>query len=131
MSTYNGKLGTVEVGAVAVGEVTDFSYTDSAVVTPDPALGDDWQTNKSGTKSWGGSVNANFDHGDTLGQGALAIGSEVTLNLYPQDSAAGGRKRSGSVIINSIAVTNSGNDGIVSVAFAFTGNGTATDSVVV
>lgn len=131
MATFNGKLGVVESGAAAVAEVTDFTYTDAVVVTPDPSLGDDWATNKAGTKSWSGSVNANYDHTDATGQGTFTVGAEVTLNLYPVSDVATNIKRSGSVIIDSVATTNSGNDGIVSVSFTFTGNGAATDTAVV
>ncbi len=131
MATFNGKSGVVESGAAAVAEVTDFTYTDSVVITADPSLGDDWATNKGGTKSWSGSINCNYDHTDTTGQDTFVVGAEVTLNLYAVNSAATYNKRSGSVIIDSVAVTNSGNDGIVSVSFTFTGNGAATDADVV
>lgn len=131
MATFNGKSGVVESGAAAVAEVTDFSYTDAVVVTEDPSLGDDWATNKAGTKSWSGSVNCNYDSTDATGQGTFVVGAEVTLNLYPVANAAPNIKRSGTVIIDSVVVTNGGNDPIVSVAFTFVGNGVATDAAVV
>ncbi len=131
MSTFTGKSGVIEVGAVAVAEVTDFTYTTSIGTTTDESLGDDWVTRKGTKKDWTGSVNANYDHTDTTGQGALTAGDEVTLNLYPVSSEATNNKRSGTVIIKDVAVTNSGNDGIVSVSFNFEGTGAATDTTVV
>ena len=131
MATYTGKLGVVESGAAAIACVTDFSYTDTVAVTGDNCLGASWLTNKSGVKSWSGTVNCSYDHTDTTGQGTLVVGAEVTLSLYAVDDSATNNKRSGLVIIDSVAVTNGGNDAIVSVSFTFTGSGTATDEIVV
>ena len=126
MATYNGKLGVVKSGANAVGEVTGFSVNTTATVTDDPSLGDDWRTIKSGTKAWSGTIDCNFDYGDTTGQNTLDEGQEVTLELYPVDEAAGNMKISGSAVITGVTYTNGGNDPIVSASFTFDGNGAMT-----
>lgn len=131
MATFLGKLGVVKSGANTVGEVTDFSVTTSAVITADPSLGDDWATNKAATKSWTATINCNFDYGDTTGQNTLNEGDEVSVELYPVDDTATNLKLSGSLIVSGTTVTNSGNDGVVSLSISGTGNGALTREAVV
>jgi hypothetical protein len=131
MATFLGKLGVVKSGANTVGEVTDFSVTTSAVITADPSLGDDWATNKAATKSWTATINANFDYGDTTGQNTLNEGDEVSVELYPVDDTATNLKLSGSLIVSGNTITNSGNDGVVSLSISGTGNGALTKEAVV
>ena len=47
-------------------------------------MGDTARTYKSSLTSFSGSIDVFWDETDTSGQGALTIGSEVTLNVYPE-----------------------------------------------
>ncbi len=132
MATILGKTGTVKAGGgpTDIGEITDFALTTSVVITDDPSLGDDWRTTKAATKSWSGTVNANFDNADST-QDTLTEGAEVALEFYPDKDTNGGLKLSGSGIVSGVTYTNSGNDGVVAVAFTFEGNGALTRADVV
>lgn len=128
MATRVGKDGAVKIGATAVAEIRDWSLEQTSEVVNDTVMGDDWMTNKATQKSWTASFNAYWDDSDTNGQLALDVGTEVTLNLYSEDTS-GAIYWSGSAIINS--VSNSASfDGLVEASFSATGNGALTESTV-
>lgn len=129
MATHVGKDGAVYVGANAVAEIRDWSLEQTSEVVNDTVMGDTWMTNKATQKSWTSSFNAFWDETDTNGQGALTVGSEVTLNLYPEGNTSGDTYWSGSAIITS--VSNSASfDGLVEASFSATGNGELTEDTV-
>lgn len=129
MATHVGKDGAVYVGANAVAEIRDWSLEQTSEVVNDTVMGDTWMTNKATQKSWTASFNAFWDETDTNGQGALTVGAEVTLNLYPEGNTSGDTYWSGTAIINS--VSNSASfDGLVEASFSVTGNGALTESTV-
>lgn len=125
MATYLGKDGVVKVGSVAIAEVRNFSITQAAATTEDTVMGDSWSTHKVTLKSWSGQLACFWDATDTTGQGALTIGAEVTLKLYPGGVASGDQELSGSAIITSIE-TQLAHDGIVEASFSFQGTGALT-----
>jgi hypothetical protein len=129
MATHVGKDGAVYVGANAVAEIRDWSLEQTSEVVNDTVMGDTWMTNKATQKSWTSSFNAFWDETDTNGQGALTVGSEVTLNLYPEGNTSGDTYWTGSAIITS--VSNSASfDGLVEASFSATGNGALTEDTV-
>jgi hypothetical protein len=129
MATHVGKDGAVYVGANAVAEIRDWSLEQTSEVVNDTVMGDTWMTNKATQKSWTSSFNAFWDETDTNGQGALIVGSEVTLNLYPEGNTSGDTYWTGSAIITS--VSNSASfDGLVEASFSATGNGELTEDTV-
>lgn len=132
MATILGKTGTVKATGTPtdIGEITDFTLTTSVVITADPSLGDEWATNKAATKSWTGTVNANFDNADTI-QDGLTEGATVAFEFYPDKDTTGGLKLSGNGIVSGVTYTNSGNDGIVAVSFDVVGDDTLTRADVV
>lgn len=130
MATHVGKDGAVYVGANAVAEIRDWSLEQTSEVVADTTMGDAWVTNKPTLKSWTASFNAYWDETDTTGQGALDVGAEITLNLYPEGNTSGDTYWSGTAIITS--VSNSASfDGLVEASFSVTGNGALSTSTVV
>lgn len=117
-----GTEGVVKVGANTVAECRGWSIEQQADVVEDTVLGDTWKTNKASLKSWNGSLTCWWDETDTNGQTALAIGAEVTLNVYPEGATSGDSYYSGSAIVTN--KTNKGETGgMVEAEITFVGNG--------
>jgi hypothetical protein len=129
MATSTGKDGAVYVGANAVAEIRDWSLETTSEVVNDTVMGDTWMTNKATQKSWTSSFNAYWDDSNTTGQGALAEGSEVTLNLYPEGNTSGNTYWTGTAIITSVSKSASF-DGLIEASFSATGNGALTEDTV-
>lgn len=125
MTTHIGKEGQVLVGANVVAEVTGFSLTTNAAIVDDTELSDDWESNKAGNMNFNGSVDCHWDETDTLGQGAMVEGAQVTLNLYPMGTATGAKYFSGLATIESINY-GTGINQTVTAAFSFKGSGALT-----
>ena len=122
MATHTGSEGTVKVGSNTIAEIRSFSVATSADTAEDTTMGDSWRTYKTTLKSWSGSIDCFWDETDTIGQGALVEGSEVTLNLYPEGAATGDKYYAGSAIITGMTI-NSSFDGMVEASFTFQGTG--------
>jgi hypothetical protein len=125
MATFLGKEGVVKVGINSIAEVRSFSITQTAATAEDTVMGDEWTTHKPTMKSWAGQLSCFWDNTNTTGQGALIVGTEVTLKLYPEGTTADDEELTGSVIITSVE-TQLAHDGIVEASFAFQGNGLLT-----
>jgi len=129
MSTVTGKDGVVKVGTNTIAEVRSFTLNRTIATVEDTSMGDVWTTHKVTMKSWSGQVSCYWDKSDTTGQGALDVGNEVTLKLYPEGSSSGDTEYSGSAIISSIE-KQVPHDGMVEVTFNFQGNGPLTPGAV-
>lgn len=129
MATHTGNGGAVYVGANAVAEIRDWSLEQTSEVVADTTMGDAWVTNKATLKSWTSSFNAYWDETDTNGQEALTVGSEITLNLYPEGNSSTSTYWSGSCIVTSVSKSASF-DGMIEASFSVTGNGALTQSTV-
>lgn len=123
MSNHQGNEGLLKVGSNAVAEINSWNVSQSASVVDDTTINDVWQTNKPGVKSWNGSLTCFWDETDTTGQGAMTVGSEVTLNLYPEGAATGDTYFTGSAIITSMDVSVPNGAGMITSSISFTGNG--------
>ena len=129
MATHKGSEGTVKVGSNAVAEIRSYSLEESADTLEDTSMGDTARTYKSSLTSFSGSVDVFWDETDTNGQGALSIGSEVTLNVYPEGDTAGDTYYAGTAIVT--GVTRSGSfDGLVEASVSVQGTGALTQSTV-
>ena len=129
MATHKGSEGTVKVGANAVAEIRSYSLEESADTLEDTSMGDTARTYKSSLTSFSGSVDVFWDETDTNGQGALSIGSEVTLNVYPEGDASGDTYYAGTAIVT--GVTRSGSfDGLVEASVSVQGTGALTQTTV-
>jgi predicted secreted protein len=129
MATHAGSEGTVKVGANAIAEIRSFSIEETADTIEDTTMGDGARTYKPSLTSFSGSVDVFWDETDSTGQGALTIGAEVTLNLYPEGSTNGDTYLSGSAIVTSRSISSSF-DGMVEMSISVQGNGALTTSTV-
>jgi predicted secreted protein len=129
MATHKGSEGTVKVGSNAVAEIRSYSIEESADTLEDTSMGDSARTYKPSLTNFSGSLDVFWDETDTSGQGALSIGSEVTLNVYPEGDASGDTYYSGSAIVTGVSRTASF-DGLVEASISVQGNGALTESTV-
>ena len=129
MATHAGSEGTVKVGSNAIAEIRSFSIEETADTFEDTTIGDVARTYKPSLTSFSGSVDVFWDETDSTGQGALTIGAEVTLNLYPEGPSPGDTYLSGSAIVTSRSISSSF-DGMVEMSISVQGNGALTTSTV-
>ena len=129
MATHAGSEGTVKVGSDAIAEIRSFSIEETADTLEDTSMGDGARTYKPSLTSFSGSIDVFWDETDTAGQGALTIGAEVTLNLYPEGDTAGDTYLSGAAIVTGRSVSSSF-DGLVEMSISVQGNGALTQTTV-
>ena len=130
MATHTGSEGTVKVGSNAIAEIRSFSIEESADTLDDTTMGDTARTYKSSLTTFSGSVDVLWDETDSTGQGALTIGAEVTLNLYPEGDASGDTYLTGTAIVTSRSISSS-HDGLVEMSISVQGSGALSTSTVV
>src|SRR5210317_1442536 len=107
MATHKGSEGTVKVGSNAVAEVRSYSIEESADTLEDTSMGDSARTYLSSLTTWSGSVDVFWDETDTTGQGALTVGSSITLNVYPEGDTTGDTYYTGSCIVTGVSKSGS------------------------
>jgi len=129
MATHAGSEGTVKVGSNAIAEIRSFSIEETAETLEDTSMGDTARTYKPSLTTYTGSLDVFYDETDTTGQGALTIGAEVTLNLYPEGDTTGDVELTGSAIVTSRSI-NSSFDGLVEMSISVQGNGALTTTTV-
>ena len=129
MATHKGSEGTVKVGSNAVAEIRSYSIEESADTLEDTSMGDSARTYKSSLTNFSGSLDVFWDETDVDGQGALSIGSEVTLNVYPEGDTAGDTYYTGSAIVTGVSRSASF-DGLVEASISVQGNGALTPTTV-
>ena len=129
MSTHKGSEGIVKVGSNSVAEIRSYSIEESADTLEDTSMGDSARTYKPSLTSFSGSLDVFWDETDTSGQGALSIGSEVTLNVYPEGDTAGDTYYTGSAIVTGVSRTGAF-DGLVEASISVQGNGALTETTV-
>lgn len=129
MATHAGSEGTVKVGSNAIAEIRSYSIEESADTLEDTTMGDTARTYKPSLTTYTGSVDVLWDETDSSGQGALTIGAEVTLNLYPEGDTSGDTYYTGSAIVTGRTI-NGTYDGLVEMSISVQGNGALTESTV-
>ena len=129
MATLTGNDGVVKVGSDAVAEIRSFSVDETMDTIESTSMGDTYRTFETSLKSWSGSVDVFFDDTDATGQGALTVGSEVTVNFQVEGSASGAHKLSGAAIVTGRTI-NSSFDGLVEASLSLQGDGALTESTV-
>ena len=129
MATHAGSEGTVKVGSDAIAEIRSFSIEETADTLEDTSMGDAARTYKPSLTSFSGSIDVFWDETDSAGQGALTVGAEVTLNLYPEGDTAGDTYLSGAAIVTGRSVSSSF-DGLVEMSISVQGNGALTQTTV-
>jgi len=129
MATHTGLAGTVKIGANAISEIVSFSVDETNDTVEATNLTSTAKVYKALRKDATGTIECHWDETDTNGQEALDVGSEVTLNLYPEGSDSGDSYYTGTAIITgaSVSVTL---DGIISRTFNVQFTGGLTHSTV-
>ena len=122
MATHAGSEGTVKSGSNAIAEVRSFSLEETADTIEDTTMGDASRTYLTGLKTFSGSVDVFWDETDTDGQVSFAVGSSVTLAVYPEGDTAGDTYYSGTAIVTGRTITSSF-DGMVEASFTLQGTG--------
>tara|TARA_Y100000004_G_C8772632_1_gene351408 strand:- start:61 stop:450 length:390 start_codon:yes stop_codon:yes gene_type:complete len=129
MATHTGSAGLVKVGTNTVAEVRSFTLDTTAELLEDTTLTDTSKSFQVGKKGATASVECFWDETDTNGQIALAEGSSVTLNLYPEGADSGDYYYTGTFLVtaNSVSVPT---DGIIESTFSATLTGALSRSTV-
>ena len=122
MATHAGSEGTVKSGANEIAEIRSFSLEESADTIEDTTMGDTSRTYLTGLKTFSGSVDVFWDETDTNGQVSFAVGSSVTLAVYPEGDTSGDTYYSGTAIVTGRTITSSF-DGMVEASFTLQGTG--------
>ena len=117
MAVHTGSAGLVKVGGNTVAEVTGFTIETTADVIETTALANSAKSFVASRSTFTATIECHFDETDS-GQEALDVGTQATLELYPEGADSGDKYYSGSGIVTgaSIAVTL---DGIISRTFNF------------
>jgi len=129
MAVHKGSEGAIKIGSNTVAEVKSYALDESADTIETTSLGDAARTHLASLTSFSGSVDCMWDETDTNGQVALAVGSTVTLEWYPEGSASGATYYSGSIIVTGKNITASF-DGLVEASIAVQGTGVITTATV-
>jgi hypothetical protein len=129
MANHKGSEGTIKVGSNVISEIRSYSLEETADVIEDTAMGDSAKTFKSSLTSFTGTVETYWDETDTSGQGALSVGSEVTLNFYPEGADSGDTYYTGTAIVTGVTRTGS-HDGMVEASISVQGSGALTETTV-
>ena len=129
MANHTGVSGIVKVGSNAVAELRSFTLDTTAELIEDTTLTDSSRTYQVGKKGATVSAECWWDETDTNGQIAMAEGSQVTLNLYPEGADSGDYYYSGTWLIgsNSVSIPT---DGIIEASFNATLTGALTRGTV-
>ena len=134
MATLLGKDGFVDVGGTAVGELRGFSVEHTAETIDDTVMGETSRGYKVTYKGFTATVDVLYDPSNS-GQDAFAVGSTVTLNLYPEVQStygtpdSGDEKITGSAIVTGKSITSS-YDGIIEASVSLQGSGDLTFTTV-
>lgn len=129
MAVHKGSEGTVKVGANGILEIRSYSIEESADTLETSTMGDTARTYVPSLTTFTASVDVYWDENDTNGQGALSIGAEVTLNVYPEGDASTDTYYTGSAIVTGVTRTASF-DGLVEASITLQGTGALTESIV-
>lgn len=126
MATFKGNSGTVKVGSDAIAEIRSYNIDETMDTIEDTSMGDTYRTFKTSLKSFSGSVDVFFDDTDTSGQGALTVGSEVTVTFLMEGDTTGSHSLSGTALVTGRTITGSF-DGMVEASLSLQGTGALTE----
>jgi hypothetical protein len=129
MATHTGSSGLVKVGTNTIAEVRSFTLDTTAELLEDTTLTDTSKTFQVGKKGATASVECFWDETDTNGQIAIAEGSQVALNLYPEGADSGDYYFSGTWLITANS-TSTPTDGMIEATFSATLTGALTRGTV-
>lgn len=138
MSITRGCFGKVKAkvagasgAAVAVGELSDWSFEESAEQIDSSSMGSCTKAFTAGAKQTTGSLTVHWDNADAA-QALFVVGDRLHLEVYPGGSGSGQAyykttdTATGGAVINSISRAGNGVDGIAGSVFGFAVNGELT-----
>jgi len=129
MAVHTGSEGTVKVGSSVIAELKSYTIEESGDTIETTALGDTSRTYVAGLKTFTGTIECYWDETDSSGQGAMTVGSQITINFYPEGDGAGDTYYTGSAIITGRSVTGT-TDGTVDRSFTIQGTGALSETTV-
>ena len=129
MANHTGVSGLVKVGTNTVAEVRSFTLNTTTELLEDTTLTDTSKSYQVGKKGATVSVECFWDETDTNGQIAIAEGSQVALNLYPEGADSGDYYFSGTWLISGNSISTP-TDGIIEATFDATLTGALTRGTV-
>lgn len=129
MAVHKGSEGTVKVGSNAIAEIRSYSIEETSDTLETTTMGDTARTYTPNLTSWSGSVDVYWDETDSTGQGALTVGAEVTLNVYPEGDSAADTYYTGAAIVTGVT-KNASFDGLVEASVSLQGTGALTSTTV-
>jgi len=129
MATHIGRDGIVKVGSNAVAELRSFSIEETGDTVEDTVMTDTARTFIPTLTSFTGSADVYWDETNTTGQGALTVGSSVTIAFYPEGDGGGDTYYSGTAIVTGVSRSASF-DGMVEASITLQGSGALTSSTV-
>ena len=128
MANHLGREGLVKISSTTIGELRNYNLSHSSDTVEDSVIGDTYRTRLATMKSFSVSGDLYWDETDA-GQLLITIGSQVTLNLYPEGASSGDVYYTGAAIVTKFDI-NASFDGIVEGAISFEGNGVLTTTSV-
>lgn len=127
MATHIGRDGIVKVGSNAVAELRSFSIEETGDTVEDTVMTDTARTYIPTLTSFTGSADVFWDETDSSGQGALTVGSSVTIGFFPEGDTTGDTYYTGTALVT--GVTRSASfDGMVEASITLQGSGALTAS---
>ena len=129
MATHTGSSGLVKVGTNTIAEVRSFTLDTTAELLEDTTLTDTSKTFQVGKKGATASIECFWDETDTNGQIAIAEGSQVALNLYPEGADSGDYYFGGTWLVTANS-TSTPTDGMIEATFSATLTGALTRGTV-
>ena len=121
MANHLGREGLVKISSTTIGELRNYALSHSSDTVEDSVIGDTYRTRLATMKTWSVTGDLYWDETDA-GQLLVTIGSQVTLNLYPEGASSGDVYYSGAAIVTAFNVSASF-DGIIEGQISFEGNG--------
>jgi predicted secreted protein len=122
MPNQLGRVGSVRISSTTIGELRNYSLSNSSDTVEDTIIGDTFRTRKATLRSWSVSGDVYWDPVDA-GQVLVTVGSAVTVNLYPMGLGASASYYQGAGIVTKFDVSGSF-DGMVEGSISIEGNGT-------
>ena len=129
MATHTGSSGVIKIGTNTIAEVRSFTIDTTAELLEDTTLTDTSKTFKVGKKGATVSVECFWDETDTNGQIALAEGSSVAMDLFPEGADSSDYYFSGTWLVTATSVSVP-TDGIIEATFSATLTGNLSRSTV-
>ena len=130
MANHTGVDGIVQVGGNTVAEIKSFSLEESANTIDNSNLNSTATSFVAGKTSWTASIECQWDETDTTGQGAMSIGSTISVTFLPEGNTTGDTSYSGSAVITGVSKSIA-EDAIITQSFTLQGSGALTAGTVV